>query len=60
MRLVPLEHQISLRSQVAAQVFREFNPPTMDDDQYMKLLEQQGFFAQAHGGGYVPFLTHYP
>jgi hypothetical protein len=53
MKLVPLNQQINLRSHYEQQVFREFNPPTMDDAQYLELLHERGFFAQAHGGGYA-------
>jgi hypothetical protein len=53
MKLMPLNHQINIRAQYQSQVFRDFNPPTMDDDEYMRVLEKQGFFANSKGGGYV-------
>jgi hypothetical protein len=50
--LVPLSTAIDIRTQFASRVFRDFNPPTMDEAQYMRLLEQRGFFANSQGGGY--------
>ena len=50
--LVPLSTAIDIRTQFASRVFRDFNPPTMDEAQYMQLLEQRGFFANSQGGGY--------
>ena len=51
MKLMPLNSQINLRSHYEQQVFKEFNPPTMDEDTYMELLRQQGFFAQNQPAG---------
>lgn len=51
MRLVPLSTAIDIRTQYASRVFRDFNPPTMDEAEYMRVLEARGFFAHAHGGG---------
>ena len=45
-KLVSLDSQIQLRTHAAQNVFKEFNPPTMDEETYLKLLEDQGFFAQ--------------
>jgi hypothetical protein len=51
MKLVPLSTAIDIRTQYASRVFRDFNPPTMDEAEYMKVLEARGFFANAQGGG---------
>ena len=45
-KLVSLDETIDMKAKAAKTVFREFNPPTMDEETYLKLLESQGFFAQ--------------
>jgi hypothetical protein len=50
MKLTLLNEQINLRAHFEKSVFKEFNPPTMDEAEYMQLLHERGFFQQ--GGGY--------
>eukprot|EP00455_Lapot_gusevi_P028441 TRINITY_DN3036_c0_g2_i3.p1 TRINITY_DN3036_c0_g2~~TRINITY_DN3036_c0_g2_i3.p1 ORF type:complete len:397 (+),score=77.17 TRINITY_DN3036_c0_g2_i3:60-1250(+) len=48
MAMSSIDSRVAFRSQYRLHVFKEFNPPTMDEDAYLDMLERQGFFAQAH------------